>query len=317
MAIEPLIELLTSGTERCKSDAVAALGNLAMNVKNRGIIGLKGGIPPLVQLLHEGTLLIRGRVCATLKHLSHLNSNIKRIGNCNVIPTLIQILKDEENDVKMRANVVECISYLSLNVTVDDGDILGHIWSIAFEVDRAQALVSGGVVSLLMQMITKYTDEDIVSNATTTICNLCRLEQTKVAIFAFVDSVSALTGIQVLVKALYGKSEATKLNAAGALGNLARRSTQSSTSKAQEEISQAGALLPLITLLGSTTSRSGRIMLASALYNLGVGHTANREYIIKNGSEVIIHVAEDEENFSSDRIRSLRDMLENMPPTFA
>lgn len=155
--IPPLIALLTIGTERCKMDATAAISSLAVTVKNKSHIGHAGGIPPIVQLLHfdDSSLLMQSRACSALKHLSGNARNIKEIGNCNAIPTLVKIFKNEGDvyDRKMREDAIECISNLSLDVMIDDGHILSHIWSMVFEVNRSRALLDEVVLKSLPQKV--------------------------------------------------------------------------------------------------------------------------------------------------------------------
>lgn len=55
LKIRLVIDLLSTGSEVSKENAVAALGILSLNVDNREVIRVQGGIKPLIQLLLNGS----------------------------------------------------------------------------------------------------------------------------------------------------------------------------------------------------------------------------------------------------------------------
>ena len=75
--IEPLIALVTSGTDAGKENAAGALRNLADNADNKIAIATKGGLEPLIALVKSGTDAGKEYAAGALRSLA-LNADNKK-----------------------------------------------------------------------------------------------------------------------------------------------------------------------------------------------------------------------------------------------
>jgi len=76
-AIHPLVELLSSGSDKARAKATGALGNLTgSNAANKATIVAAGVIPKLVELLGSGSDESKENAAAVLFHLACSNNAV-------------------------------------------------------------------------------------------------------------------------------------------------------------------------------------------------------------------------------------------------
>ncbi|EPS71103.1 hypothetical protein M569_03654 [Genlisea aurea] len=93
-AIPVLVELLNSGDDRIRENAITCILNLSIYENNRGAIVLANAVPPIVGVLKTGTMEAKENAAATLFCLSIADENKIIIGASGAVPALIDLLKN-------------------------------------------------------------------------------------------------------------------------------------------------------------------------------------------------------------------------------
>ena len=103
-AIPPLISLLQSGSPDARSNAAAALWNLAVNLNNQVEIGNAGAIPHLAALLSVSSMPeARDHAAGAIGNLAASQDNLPRLRAANVVQKLIGLLSGDSEEGRSNA----------------------------------------------------------------------------------------------------------------------------------------------------------------------------------------------------------------------
>jgi len=94
------VELLRTGTERCETNAVAVIGELAKDVSTRAAIVAVGALPPLAELLRTGTERCKTNAVAAIGELAKDARTCALIVAAGALPPFAEVLHADTEDAK-------------------------------------------------------------------------------------------------------------------------------------------------------------------------------------------------------------------------
>ena len=172
-AIPPLISLLCDGSDGVKSEAAAALCNIAIDGDYKVVIEA-GAIPPLISLVHAGSALTQANAAGALKALALNDSNLAVV-SAGAIPPLIALVKNGDDDGKFEA--------------------VGALWNISKEdANRVTIHEEGGLAVLLA--VLRDGSKNAKHDALGALCKLYENKEWKVtrAATGVISNVAAAAG---------------------------------------------------------------------------------------------------------------------------
>jgi hypothetical protein len=258
-AISPLVNLLALGITAVKEEAASALATLSLNSPSTQLAISTG----IITLLGTGNAETQEHVTGLLLTLSQDNDNRMAISKAGAIPRLVTQLRTMASPAGARSQELAAAVLARLS-----GDSDKNVSAIA---------TAGGVRSLVPLLASSSAAAQ--AHAAACLSDLCRTSLRNK------NAILAENGIQMLVTLLSNplSHSNTKAEAAGAL--LALSSGQPENQKA---IADAGAIKPLVALLGEDDNYARR-KAAGALAAIGYRNTANQNAVDKfNGIEKLI-----------------------------
>ena len=301
LIIEQLVSMLADerGTA-AQEQAAAALANLAKESSdNRASILNANGIPRLLNLLHSTSIKAKEMASSAISQLAHQNfQNQSAIAEAEGIPKIVGTLLTASANVKEISNVNLCTLTAQC------------IWNLS-EDNRANqtALMKEGCIPPIVGMVTN-PDPEMQTNAAGALaaisrdnpevqaavarcgaipplCTLVRdgtpetKEESAAALWSLATdnapnkaTIAKLGGIEPLVNMLmFGHSEKSSMNAAGALASLA----------AQHADNRLTITKRMVTVLGGKAPAPRAVRLLSALASLCDNEPTNQVAIAKSG----------------------------------
>ena len=258
-AISPLVNLLALGITAVKEEAASALATLSLNSPSTQLAISTG----IITLLGTGNAETQEHVTGLLLTLSQDNDNRMAISKAGAIPRLVTQLRTMASPAGARSQELAAAVLARLS-----GDSDKNVSAIA---------TAGGVRSLVPLLASSSAAAQ--AHAAACLSDLCRTSLRNK------NAILAENGIQMLVTLLSNplSHSNTKAEAAGAL--LALSSGQPENQKA---IADAGAIKPLVALLGDDDNYARR-KAAGAIAAIGYRNTANQDAVDKfNGIEKLI-----------------------------
>jgi hypothetical protein len=202
---QPLVQMMTSGTDRAKEAAAGMLQCLARDPASKIAIAAAGAIPGLVQLLWEGTAATKEQATGALWNLAVNGDNQKFIAAEGAIPLLVQLLMRDSNSLKEAAS--------------------GALANIAGEILNRTTIAAEGAIPLLVQLLRVGTAA-AQEQAARALQNLAVDADNR-------KTIAAAGAIPLLLQLLRGGTEAGKAQATEVLANLAAESDSRKTIAAE------------------------------------------------------------------------------------
>ena len=282
-AVEPLIALLDSdGFDRTQEHAAATLSDLAHISGNKAAIDRGGGIQPLVVLLSDThrQLPAKKYAAAALARLSAdendlqdrdemRDKKVKQLGAASP-PSKRRVTKAE---LIADAGAIGPLVELLNGVLGDEAqeEAAGALWALADHQGNRKAITEHGGIGPLVELLGSPN-------------RMARSHAEGALVRLSIENVNRVLIIKQLVEMLQETSgTAAQEQAAAALANLARESTENRTS-----ILEAGGIPKLLSLLYSTSQKA--IMNAvSAIGQLSYNNLANQNAITEaNGLQALV-----------------------------
>ena len=237
-AIEPLVQLLGDGRRvragTPQERAAAVLADLARSGDNKQAIVKAGAVGPLVAMLSSDSVDAQTRAAAGLWQLAALGSNRQAVTDNGAIPPLVALLESESTDAHKYAS--------------------GALWHLASSADNKLAMVAAGAIPLLVAILSSRSSEAREHAAAVT-SSLARTQGgNKRAVFL-------AGGVDPLVALLSDPRAATQKHAACALWGL----SDGKDGVYDRQIAEAGAILPLISMLKNDDSETRGFAVACLL----------------------------------------------------
>lgn len=168
-AVEPLISLLSSGSNNGKLYAISALSNLAIEKHSRKQIGR--AIPAFVEFTRNGDESQQERAATAIWHLCIEPENQTAAADAGAIDALTDLLKSGNDSSKAKA--------------------AGAIWNMAANEQNKAIIAGAGAIVLLTNLVRNGTPAQ-KGNAMSALCNLA-LREENIDLVAQGNFVSTLT----------------------------------------------------------------------------------------------------------------------------
>ena len=288
--ISPLVQLLGTGTQRAQHHAASALASLGLNnLQNQIQI-----TQMLIELLMNGTEAAQERAVRALRDLVSQNPSAhEAIAKAASPAALVQLLIGGNADAKDYA-----LWSLSLSITADNQTVVAEaggvqplitqladdrifikeeaaaaLAKLAYRNEETRASITkcGGVRPLIALLQLEGDEGDIVrQNGANALANLATDTNAR-------DEIVVAAGIRPLVLVLDDEHHNTKKYAARALARLSKDHATT-----QSAVAEAGAIVPLVTLLEGKCGPEAQEEAAGALFALA-DHDGNRVAITESG----------------------------------
>ena len=232
--IQPLVALLTIGTEKTQQYAAAALETLSYkHIENQDALLAADAIDPLVNLLGSETKETQEHAKGALLQLAS-----ERAGMIPVVKNLVRVLDDRNPTAQMKA--AEALAVLTKR-----------------SLENRKAISAAKAVVPLSQLLgdgMKVQDNTPQERAATVLADLARLGENKLLL---VDSAAALVAM------LSSDSPIAKTSAAGALCQIA------SVARNKEKLVEVGIIPPLVSILQGDLQEAQKLAVG-ALWHLSM-----------------------------------------------
>ena len=231
-AVRPLVSMMSSKSSETKKWAAGAVAALsAENENSQKVIADENGIPPLVELLKQESIGPHENATRALWHLSTTRENQLAIAGEGCLPPLVANLAAEVDRSKWAAAALEALSHDC--------------------VENQLELASVGAIPALAALLGSESEESQLY-ARGALLNIAVAQENRVAV------VNSLVGL------LEVRNAAAQMKSAESLAKLASRSSENRT-----VIAHAGAIMPLVRLLGDGRNVStSQVHAAAALGDL-------------------------------------------------
>ncbi|KAJ1550813.1 Vacuolar protein 8, partial [Nowakowskiella sp. JEL0078] len=217
--LAPIVRLLSSTDVQVQICSARALGNLAVNVQNKGQIVEFGCLDTLYRLMFSSKVELQTNVVGCITNLAAFGPNKTIIANSKVLPSLMRLSKSK--DIRVQRNAAGAI----LNLTHSE--------------ENRKKLVSNGAIPTLVKLL-NVMDTEIQYYSTTALSNIAVDEQSRKLL-----SRTEPKFVGMLLKLLQSPSSKVKCQSVLALRNLA------SDEYFQLKIVQENGLQPLLKLISS------------------------------------------------------------------
>ncbi|CAI9755311.1 unnamed protein product [Fraxinus pennsylvanica] len=221
-AISLLVNLLRSTDSLVQENAVTALLNLSLNVKNKAAIANADAIEPLIHVLETGSVEAKQNSAATLFSLSEIEENKIKIGRSRAIKPLVDLLGNGTPGGRK--------------------DALKALLNLSKYHQNQIRIVQAGAVKYLIELIDPAVG--MVDKAVALLSNLANTYEGRMRI-------GQDGGIPVIVEVVELGSARAKENAAASLLQLCTKS-----GRYCKEALLEGAIPPLVALSLSGTIRA-------------------------------------------------------------
>ncbi|KAJ3215859.1 Vacuolar protein 8 [Clydaea vesicula] len=148
----PLFCLLQINDPEVQRSAAAALGNLAVNAKNKSTIVELGGLELLIKLMNSNNVEVQCNVVGCLTNLASIEENKNKLANSGSLYQLIKLAKSKDLRVQRNAS--------------------GALLNMTHTLNNRSQLVKCGAIPVLIQLLTS-PDVDIQNYCATALTNLC------------------------------------------------------------------------------------------------------------------------------------------------
>ncbi|OMH83423.1 Vacuolar protein 8 [Zancudomyces culisetae] len=245
-ALEPILYLLQSPDIEVQRGASAALGNLAVNSKNKILIVKIGGLEPLIRQMLSPNKEAQCNAVGCITNLATAEENKAKIAKSGALLPLSRLAKSK--DVRVQRNAT------------------GALLNMTHSAENRQQLVNAGVVHVLVELL-DATDVDVRYYCTTAVSNIAVDAASRAQLH-----ISEPALLPKLVRLMDEQVPKIRCQAALALRNLA------SDDEFQLKIVRAGGLEPLQRMV---TSRQPPMVLAAVacLRNLSI-HPENEQLLL-------------------------------------
>ena len=247
-AIHPLIQMMIKGNVEAQKYAAGAIAATAKDhVTNQIVIAEEGGIPPLVSLLKKEAVGPHENATRALWHLSATRENQLTIAAEGSLPPLVALLESESDRAK------ECAA--------------AALQALSHECTENQLALSrvGAIPPLVMLLGSESTETQLFAQGA--LLNISGPNQ---------DNRSSV--VKPLVQLLQVRNASAQMKAAESLARLANSSAENRT-----VIAQAGAIPPLVQLLGDgRNANKSQVRAAAALSDLA-RVSENKQAIVSAG----------------------------------
>ncbi len=253
-ALNPLIQMLSGGTDGGQLAAATALGHIGANSAARQTALAKAGaIPALIALLRTGSNKAQQQAAFALASLSELPAHAAPLKSA--VAPLVRLLRQGIDDAKMHAAV--CIA-----------NICAGAASVQDDIGRA------GAVPLLVAMLTSGKIQSAAAFA---------LAQLSAGHDANKEAIAREGAVAPLLQLLNGANVAAQCHAAAAIAELSEENVE-----VQMSVAKAGGIFPLLSLL-SARSPQAQASAARALARLACRNRDNQEAIARmNGISPLV-----------------------------
>lgn len=252
-AIVPLVAMLINGSVEEQRWAASAIAELAAaNVSSQEVITEKGGIPPLVELLkHESKAATHENATRALWHLSSTRDNQLNIAIEGCLPPLVANLSHDAARAKWAAAACRSLT------------------NECFENQLGFAQV-GAILPLVTLLGSDNEETQLYAQGA--VLNIALPAQNRGA------------AVKPLVELLKVRNAAAQMKSADTLAILAARSPEN-----RAVIAQAGAVPPLVQLLGDGRNISvSQMRAAAALGNLAKLGESKQSIVAAGGVEPLV-----------------------------
>ncbi|GME73418.1 unnamed protein product [[Candida] boidinii] len=247
--LEPILILLQSSDQEVQRAACAALGNLAVNDRNKVLIVEMGGLEPLIKQMNSKNIEVQCNAVGCITNLATQDKNKTRIATSGALIPLTKLA--QSTDLRVQRNAT------------------GALLNMTHSYENRQELVNAGSVPVLVQLLSN-PDADVQYYCTTALSNIA-VDDTNRKTLATTEP--RLVG--KLVQLMDSQSPRVQCQATLALRNLASDNTY------QLEIVRAGGLVNLVSLLKS--DHQPLVLAAVAcIRNISI-HPMNEALIIEAG----------------------------------
>ncbi|PVU94912.1 hypothetical protein BB559_002878 [Furculomyces boomerangus] len=245
-ALEPILFLLQSPDVEVQRGASAALGNLAVDPKNKILIVKIGGLEPLIRQMLSPNKEAQCNAVGCITNLATAEENKAKIAKSGALIPLSRLAKS--NDIRVQKNAT------------------GALLNMTHSAENRQQLVSAGAVHVLIELL-DATDIDVRYYSTTAVSNIAVDANNRLQLLK-----SEPTLVPRLVKLMNEPEPKIRCQAALALRNLA------SDDEFQSSIVQNGGL---VGLRGMLVSNDISMVLSSVacLRNLSI-HPDNEQALL-------------------------------------
>ena len=262
-AINPLVQMLSGGTDGGQIAAATALGHMCVGSSSRqASLAGAGATSALITLLRTGSNKAQMQAAFALAALSEgLSdkgeglSHVAPFLKGGVIPPLVRLLRQGIDDAKMHS--ASCIA-----------NICAAASSAQDDVARA------GAIPQLVAMLTSGKTQSSAANA------LARLSAGNTA---NKEAIASEGAVAPLLQLLNGANVAAQCHAATAIAELSEENAE-----VQQSVAKAGGIFPLLSLLSGRSSWA-QASAARALARLSFGNRDNQEAIARmNGVQPLV-----------------------------
>lgn len=219
-ALEPILFLLTSPDTEVQRAASAALGNLAVNDRNKVLIVNMNGLEPLIQQMMSPNVEIQCNAVGCITNLATSDINKSKIARSGALVPLTRLAKSK--DLRVQRNAT------------------GALLNMTHSSENRRQLVAAGAIPVLVSLLSSF-DTDVQYYCATALSNIAVDADNRKRL---ATSESKL--VPLLIDLMSSTSTKVQCQAALALRNLA------SDEKFQTEIVRHGGLVPLLRLLQSS-----------------------------------------------------------------
>lgn len=278
----PLIKQMNSPNVEVQCNAVGCITNLATHEDNKAKIAKSGALGPLTRLAKSKDMRVQRNATGALLNMTHSGELWEEIGadqymtwltnkdenrqqlvNAGAIPVLVQLLQSPDVDVQYY-----CTTALS-NIAVDASN------------RKRLAQNEPRLVQSLVHLMESPSPK-VQCQAALALRNLASDERYQL------DIVRA-RGLPPLLKLLKSSYLPLILSAVACIRNISIHPSNESP------IIEAGFLIPLVDLLGSTDNEEIQCHAISTLRNLAASSDKNKELVLQAGAvskcvELVLHV---------------------------
>lgn len=319
--LDPILFLLQNNDIEVQRAASAALGNLAVNTENKVKIVELGGLIPLIKQMNSPNVEVQCNAVGCITNLATHEDNKAKIAKSGALGPLTRLARSK--DMRVQRNATGAL----LNMTHSGKHINqanNPFNSLTGADENRQQLVNAGAIPVLVQLLTS-PDVDVQYYCTTALSNIAvdasnrkklaqnepRLVQSLVHLMESpspkVQCQAALAlrnlasderyqldivrarGLPPLLKLLKSSYLPLILSAVACIRNISIHPSNESP------IIEAGFLIPLVDLLGSTDNEEIQCHAISTLRNLAASSDKNKELVLQAGAvskcvELVLHV---------------------------
>ncbi|TID19135.1 vacuolar protein 8 [Venturia nashicola] len=248
----PLIRQMNSVNVEVQCNAVGCITNLATHEDNKAKIAKSGALAPLTKLAKSKDMRVQRNATGALLNMTHSEENRAHLVSAGAIPVLVALLSSPDVDVQYY-----CTTALS-NIAVDQA------------ARRRLATTEPRLVQSLVSLMESQSPK-VQCQAALALRNLASDERYQL-------DITRSKGLGPLLKLLKSTYLPLILSSVACIRNISIHPSNESP------IIEAGFLIPLVDLLGSTDNEEIQCHAISTLRNLAASSDKNKELVLQAGA---------------------------------